>query len=835
MPEALANLSGIAEVEAILRGAPASSTAPDVVSRFAQAMSGTGKPRGALERALLLRQALRHCDAGAATPSLVTVPHGCDLPFAEAGLDATPNEEGDILISAPPWRPDWLDARAPEGVDGFACAAQPCRQDKPVAADPFMTTRLGHEHYKSAGQRAAVRAALSTPPGGTTIIALPTGEGKSTIFQAIGLLGFAGEPPPTRGVLVVIVPTVALGINHEHDAVRRLELTRPLVYRGGGSPEMTALRDKIAAGEQSVCFVSPEAACKSLRSALTGLARQGLLRALVIDEAHLVDQWGGDFRSEFQELSGLRHSLLHEAGDPEREPRTILLSATLTDGSLETLSALFGRTELEQVVSVTRTRAEPDYWVAPFAQTEDERIARVGEALRHLPRPAILYVTKVEDAEDWYHRLTKQGFRCLARLHGKTGEDERDRIVTEWRDGHLDLVIGTSAFGLGIDYAHVRSVIHACIPETLDRFYQEVGRGGRDGCASVSLIVPAPSDIPLAKRLNEQRTIGAERGLTRWSAMFAAKSAYTDGVFDVCLDIPPSTTEADIDMKGKRNQEWNRRTLTLLARADAVRLLGDLPRRQEEEESEDAWRLWTKVETLRDDHLDPAFWQGDLRRFRDNSRAAHARNLDFMHQFLRNTGCAAELFVALYGTAETAHTCSRCHLCRSELGCRKVQRMRDCRIPWPAPLIADFDRLVDPKQGAALVRYGADDLKGRQPNRFAEALETLCNRGLTAITLIEPPPVLAERVRAVANKRALFVSEHALDEVFAGGLFERPGLSIFGPMEVLPQHKLIPPVAGLPRLVLIEESQKDETGRDLALMANLRTHRLAPLLDKVRL
>ena len=103
------------------------------------------------------------------------------------------------------------------------------------------------------------------------------------------------------------------------------------------------------------------------------------------------------------------------------------------------------------------------------------------EALRHVPRPAILYVTRVVDAKAWRDRLEAEGFEHAELVHGETGANERDRILRGWRDGDIDLVVATSAFGLGIDYRHVRAVVHACIPESLDRFYQEVGRGGRDG------------------------------------------------------------------------------------------------------------------------------------------------------------------------------------------------------------------------------------------------------------------------------------------------------------------------------------------------------------------
>lgn len=183
--------------------------------------------------------------------------------------------------------------------------------------------------------------------------------------------------------------------------------------------------------------------------------------------------------------------------------RTLMLSATLTNSSRETLRAFFGTDGAFERIAALQLRLEPDFWIAPFS-TEQTRIDRVVEALHHAPLPAVLYVTQVDDADDWHARLVAEGFRRIRKLHGKTGRAEREEIVAQWRDGLLDIVVGTSAFGLDIDYPHARSIIHACVPETLDRFYQEVGRSGRDGHASLSLIVPTGRDFATADMINQQ-------------------------------------------------------------------------------------------------------------------------------------------------------------------------------------------------------------------------------------------------------------------------------------------------------------------------------------------
>ena len=179
------------------------------------------------------------------------------------------------------------------------------------------------------------------------------------MFQLIHRVGFAGSNAGAgNGATLVIVPTIALGINHEQEAVEICGLSRPLAYQGGKDGENQTIADNIARGTQGLCFASPEAACGHLRHALRQAAEGGKLRAIVIDEAHLVDQWGTGFRTEYQELSALRAELAASA--PEGAvPRTIMLSATLTDASEATLRSLFGTHGNFQSISgcPTATRA----------------------------------------------------------------------------------------------------------------------------------------------------------------------------------------------------------------------------------------------------------------------------------------------------------------------------------------------------------------------------------------------------------------------------------------------------------------------------------------------
>jgi ATP-dependent DNA helicase RecQ len=485
--------------------------------------------------------------------------------WADHGVSASPQGVAQFRLRPNPWRPSWIEH---DGQSPIAPALREDvrRHDAGVPADPAVAERMRTPRYVSAGQRAAVRAAFLLPPGQTLLVNLPTGGGKSLVFQSV-----ARAAAEASGLTVVIVPTVALAC----DQARRFgelmdEPTAQLAYHSGLSEEeRAAMRRAIRAGSQCVVFASPETALGALRLALLDVAAQGRLRHLVIDEVHLVAQWGTEFRPAFQMLAGMR-DVLRNRCPLGRELRTLLLTATLTEETAWVLGTLFGAIE---VVSSIHLRPEPEHWLAR-APDEDARVAWVIEAVRRVPRPFVLYTSRRDDADAWHARLRGMGMRRVGCIKGGDARtDEGAETLRRWAERELDAVVATAAFGLGVDQSDVRAVIHACVPETVDRYYQEVGRAGRDGRAAFALMVHTPDDLHLARRLSSERVIGVDKGLGRWAAMFAqGKSVGTDR-YEVPLDAQP----AWVNQPGRENVAWNRRTLLLMARMGMIRVIPDGP------------------------------------------------------------------------------------------------------------------------------------------------------------------------------------------------------------------------------------------------------------------
>ena len=819
--------AAFAALAGLLKGEPADwQAAPPSIDRLRIALGSSRAT--SLDLAVLLRQALRFEHARrdyTVSPSvLVTHPRFAAFDMWQAvGLEVISTSSGP-LVSALPWQPDWLIANGDEGVDGLAASERICREFNGANAvgDPFLQS-VGRVSYRSPGQRAAVRAALSTPPGGTLVIALPTGEGKSMIFQLAQAVGFTHPAQAAvTGVTLVIVPTVALGVNHELEAVTVCNLSKPLAYQGGNDAQNAVIVERIANGSQGLCFASPEAACGALRTALRQAAEASYLRALVIDEAHLVDQWGTGFRTEFQELSGLRRELI-AAAQPDQRMRTLLLSATLTDSSLETLRSLFGTDGIFESIAAVQLRPEPDYWVAPVLPPQD-RIAAILEALHHAPRPAVLYVTTVSDAENWHARLTAAGFGRTRMLHGKTGREQRERIVDEWRTGQVDIVVGTSAFGLGIDYAHARTVLHACVPETLDRFYQEVGRAGRDGKASLSMIASTPRDFVHARAINKKRVIGVTRGRERWIAMFERKFTLASGNFALRIDGRPGSSAKDIDQFGESNTDWNLRTLALMARAGLIRLMG-APYPRVEQQGD-----WLEIDVLNQAHMDPAVWRDLVEPVRKEGSDANNHNLALMRRFIDQSDCPAVVLGNLYGPHRVGRVCSRCSICRDEPACRRVpEAVGEPRSPWPATRDPRLAGIIG-ADGRLLVTYEPHDLSPKTSRRLGGALQKLQQMDVVKLLLLGEQPFDMTRVLAFAKTVPFFVSE--LPSLGLSRLPLGPEIIMVSPAQTLAKENLVPRT-DTPRIFITDRSTPAPDGRRLADVFGGRTLKLEQFQTRV--
>jgi ATP-dependent DNA helicase RecQ len=634
------------DLQAVLSAWP-NSTLPDrvpdsLLERIRQVLaSAMAHPNNRLlqgDLPPLLRHYLLRSSARTGEKMYLKVPAQSNWPtrdrWAEHGIDTIHSSGTAFLISALPWHSEWLGAND-DGMFADAFTDKMVRQETRCPADPFVENATGFATYSSPGQREALRAAFLMPEGDTLIVNLPTGSGKSLVGQAPALV-----QREDGQITVFVVPTVALALDQERAMQALFTKKNPtrqpwrLAWYGELSKEDRAgIRQRLRNGTQRILFTSPEALTTSLLGAVSDAAANGMLNYFVIDEAHLVTQWGDAFRPSFQALAGLRSSLLRVA---PKGFRTLLLSATFTEETVDILANLFGPPEQVQMVSAVHLRPEPQYWFYK-AESAQQKAMRVLEALRHAPRPFILYVTKREEVACWSQILARDGLERIASFDGGTPDKERLRIITDWAANRLDGIVATSAFGVGLDKNDVRTIIHATIPETLDRYYQEVGRGGRDGHASVSLLVFDDSDWELPKRLATPTIISNGLGFGRWEAMWKSRRPTSD---DNLWSVDIESVREGLPGSSDENVKWNLRTLILMARAGLLALEVEANRSdQDTEPGEDANSVLSAMANVRvrlrnHGHLDRSIWENAVVASRNRTLEAARRNLALMRDLL---------------------------------------------------------------------------------------------------------------------------------------------------------------------------------------------------------
>lgn len=431
----------------------------------------------------------------------------------------------------------------------------------------FIYRLTNYKSFKSLEQKLAVFGALNTPEGYTTLVSLPTGGGKSLITQTMAY--------QQDGLTIVVVPTVSLAIDQVRNAKNNIKHETDneifCYYSGIENDRKEALKNAIVQEKARLLFISPEALIKNtaFKQMISDANSKKYLKNLIIDEAHIVIEWGDFFRVDYQILEAWRNEL-HVAN---AQLRTILLSATYTRNTVSNLRQMFGTEDKWIEVRCDALRREPRYILVKASSYTDKR-RKLVELVKKLPHPMIVYVNSPREAEDIRKFLGSVGLNSLETFTGNTRSTERERIIKDWTYDKIDLIIATSAFGVGVDKGDVRTVLHLYIPNTPNQYYQELGRGGRDGLTSLSVMCINPSDdIDSAyKRMN--KVLSPDKIWGRWQSMLNSDtSPWYKGMYTLDTAVKPkyNVTTGDEDAS-EIDIQWNVYVILLLRRYNYINI-----------------------------------------------------------------------------------------------------------------------------------------------------------------------------------------------------------------------------------------------------------------------
>ena len=368
------------------------------------------------------------------------------------------------------------------------------------AAPEQLLARLGLQRFRP-GQREAVQAALD---GRDSLVVMPTGGGKSLCYQ---LPALAGQDDPSAPLVVVVSPLIALmsdQLRRMSDAGVRAAMLASGMADGHNEQALRDVRD----GTAQLVLAAPERfASAAFRRALASRR----VSLFVVDEAHCVAEWGHDFRPDYLRLHEVIASLAHDGA----RPAVMAATATATPRVAREIAERLG---LREWVSVRSGFDRPNLAFDVVGVEGKGAVARKRAALMHALRaehalPAIVYCGTRRDTDELAELIAGSGLRAV-RYHAGMSPVARRHSQDAFMSGDAHVVVATNAFGMGVDKADVRTVAHWALPTSLEAYYQEAGRAGRDGAPARALLLASRMDLGRLIRFIKERetTVADVRG-----------------------------------------------------------------------------------------------------------------------------------------------------------------------------------------------------------------------------------------------------------------------------------------------------------------------------------
>lgn len=469
--------------------------------------------------------------------------------------------------------------------------------------------RCGYENLRP-GQEAAIRAVLA---GRDTLAVLPTGYGKSAIYRIAACL--------LAGPTVVISPLIALQRDQVEGIAEQPVGSATLLNSTVCATDQSATFAALQEGDLEFIFLAPEQFNREATLVQLRAARPSLF---VVDEAHCVSEWGHSFRPEYLRLGTIIEALGH--------PMVLALTATASPAVREEILTRLGMREPRVIV---QGFDRPNIWlgveIVPSALAKKQALLACVLAA---DKPGIVYVATRKTAEEIAEALSDQGVRTRAYHAGMSARD-REEAQTAFMTDEVEVMVATAAFGMGIDKPNVRFVFHYHISASLDAYYQEIGRAGRDGQPARARLFYHPEDLGLPRFFASTGQIKPEQVV---QVMAAALDANGEPLEPADLRDETALSETKL-----------MQSLSGLAAVGAVEFLPTGEVTVDEQMGED-------VSTV----------AAEAVRVQERRRHFEASRLEIMRAYAEGHDCRRRFLLTYFGE-EVDQACGYCDICEADI------------------------------------------------------------------------------------------------------------------------------------------------------------------------